>query len=272
MIVSCRWLSFAAAVSLGCVGCAVNDTDILHFLREHEHRVSAIEYRVDIPDSVAISAPRILEIDGETQRIQPDGKISLRLLGDVKVVGMTSKEIAAKLEVLLSRYYLDPKVRVRVLGYQSKNYYVHGQGHSGPRPYTGRDTLLDAVLSARVNKFLSRTSRVKVIRPTHGEAPVRSLVVDVDKMIRTGDWSRNILLEPDDIVYIPPTPAGWLAQRVQELLYPVAPLVQAYTAPAFLANLSTVYDRTNDGRLGGTALGGFGGFGGFGGVGRVGGY
>ncbi len=223
-------------------GCAAKNADMLHFLREHEHKVSAIEYRVGIPDAIAISAPRLLEIDGEVQRIQPDGKINLKLLGEVKVVGMTVKEIAAKLEVLLSRYYLDPKVRVRVVRYASKKYYLHGQAAAtGPRPYTGRDTLLDAVLMAGVD-FRSWTSRVEVTRPAHGEEPVRTIQVNVDKMLKTGDWSLNILLEPDDVVYIPPTPLAWLAQRAQEVIYPVRPALQAYSAPAHLMYADDVYD------------------------------
>lgn len=229
-------------------GCSAKNADMLHFLREHEHRVSAIEYRVDIPDSISISAPRILEIDGEQQRIRPDGKIGLRLLGDVKVAGMTAKEIAAKLEVLLSRYYLDPKVRVRVVGYASKKFYVVGQAQTGPRIYTGRDTLLDAVLTSSAD-FLSWTSRVKVIRPAHGEQPVRTLVVNVDKMIQTGDWRHNILLEPDDIVYIPPTPIAWVGLRIRELIYPVAPMVQAYTTPATLYNERDTYKKDENGNF-----------------------
>ena len=54
---------------------------------------------LDVPDVVAISAPRVLEIDAETQRLQPDGKINLRLVGEVKVVGMTAKEVARLLGV-----------------------------------------------------------------------------------------------------------------------------------------------------------------------------
>ncbi|RME37233.1 MAG: polysaccharide export protein [Planctomycetota bacterium] len=214
-------------------GCAAGArrTDMLHFLKEHEYEVSAIEYRVGVPDAIAISAPRILEIDGEVQRIQPDGKINLRLLGEVKIVGMTAKEIAAKLEVLLSRYYVDPKVSVRVVDYASKKYYVTGQvGAAGPKPYTGRDTLIDAVLGAGVN-FMSWTSHVKVVRPTRGEDTVRTIKVNVDKMVRTGDWSKNILLEPNDIVYVPPTPLAWVGLRFQELLFPVSPVLQAYTTP-----------------------------------------
>lgn len=232
-------------------GCASNkkkssETDILHFLRGHEHQVSAIEYRVGIPDAIAITAPRVLEIDGETQRIRPDGKISLRLLGDVKVVGMTAKEIAAKLEVLLSRYYADPKVDVRVVSYQSKNYYVYGMaGGVGPKPYTGRDTLFDAVIKAGTN-FLSWTSRVKVIRPAHGDRPVRVIQVDMDKMAKTGDWSQNILLEPDDIVYIPPTPGGWIGLQIRSVLYPVAPVANAYVTPARLMDARDEYDDENN--------------------------
>jgi len=227
-------------------GCAAKNPDMLHFLREHEHEVSAIEYRIGIPDGIAVSAPRVLEIDGETQRIQPDGKISLRLLGDVKVVGMTAKEIAAKLEVLLSRYYVDPKVSVRIVNYDSKKYYVYGQATNvGPRSFTGRDTLLDAVIRSGTN-FLSWTSKVKVVRPAHDDTPVRTIQVDVDQMVTSGDWSKNVLLEPNDMVYIPPTPVAWLGQRVREVLFPIAPIAQAYTAPAQVQSLGNVYNGQND--------------------------
>jgi polysaccharide export outer membrane protein len=215
---------------------------MLHFLREHEHEVSATEYRVGIPDEISVSAPRILEIDGETQSIQPDGKINLRLLGEVKVVGMTAKEIAAKLEVLLGRYYTDPKVNVRVMQYESKKYYVQGQVFAaGPRAYTGRDTLIDAVLTSGLN-FMSWTAKTKVIRPSHGETPVRTLHVDVDMMVKTGDWSQNILLEPDDIVYIPATPLAWVGLRLQELLFPVSPVMQAYLTPADVMYAQDYYE------------------------------
>jgi protein involved in polysaccharide export with SLBB domain len=236
------WPLFVVPVIGGLPGCAAKNADMLHFLREHEHKVSAIEYRVGIPDTIGISAPRILEVDAEAQRIQPDGKINLRLLGEVKVVGMTVKEIGAKLEVLLSRYYVDPKVSVRVLSYASKKYYVYGEATAtGPRPYTGRDTLLDAVLTSGVD-FLSWTSRITVTRPAHGEEPVRTILVNVDKMLKTGDWSQNILLEPDDVVYIPPTPIAWLGHRLQEVIYPVRPAVQAYTAPAEMMYAQDAYD------------------------------
>lgn len=232
---------FLVAVLVGGMsGCAPRKTDMLHFLRSGEHQVSAMEYRVGIPDVISVSAPRILEIDGVVQRIQPDGKITLRLLGPVKIVDMTAKEIAAKLEVLLSKYYIDPKVSVNVK-LNSKKYYVYGQGGTGAMTYTGRDTLFDAVLPA-AGDFRAWTSRVKVIRPSHDGEGVRTLTVNVDAMLKKGDFSRNILLEPDDIVYIPPTPIAWMSQRLREIIYPVAPAVQAYQAPADVIYADEVYD------------------------------
>ncbi|MFQ5461603.1 MAG: polysaccharide biosynthesis/export family protein [Phycisphaerae bacterium] len=231
----------AAAAAAGSWGCAPNRADMLHFLRQHEHEVSAIEYRVGIPDTITISAPRILEIDGESQRIQPDGKINLRLLGEVKVVGMTGKEIAAKLQVLLSRYYVDPKVRVSVT-YESKVYYIRNQaGSIVPRPFTGRDTLLDAVVSAGVD-FRSWIAHVHVLRPTPDQSPVRHIEVDVERMLAKGDWSQNILLEPDDIVIIPPTVFSWFGQRVRELLYPVGPALSLYDTPGEFLEEADYYD------------------------------
>lgn len=239
------YIATIASIIATCSGCATKREDILHFLREHDHEVSAIEYRVGIPDEVSITAPRIVEIDGEHQHVRPDGKINLRLLGEVKIVGMTAKEISAKLEVLLSRYYVDPKVAVRVTGYFSKKYYIYGLvAGVGPRPYTGRDTLLDAVINSGAN-YLSWTSNVQVIRPAHGDVPVRTIHVDMDQMVKTGDWSQNVLLEPNDTVYIPPTPFAWFGLKVREVLFPLNPAVQAYTAPAQIKNLQHAYDDNN---------------------------
>jgi len=93
----------------------------------------------------------------------------------------------------------------------------------------------------------SWTSKVRVIRPSHGDVPVREVQIDVDEMLASGDWTKNILLEPNDIVYIPPTPGAWLSDRVKSVLMPVVPAVQAYAAPAQIRNLDRLYDSNNRG-------------------------
>lgn len=225
-------------------GCATSatHTELMSFLKAHENKVSATEYRVEPPDAIEVSAPRVAEIDGEKQVIQPDGKISLRLIGEVKVAGLTAREIASRLEKLLGPYYTDPKVRVRVLNRASKRYYVLGQVESpGPRAITGRDTLLHALAVSRPT-HIGWASRVKVIRPAPVESDRRIVEIDVDAMYKTGDTHMNILLEPGDVVYVPPTPLGWIGLRMQELLFPVAPVARAYEMPS---EFITAYDQVN---------------------------
>lgn len=240
-------------------GCQSKHHDLVSFLKAHEHEVSAIEYRVGIPDVIEISAPQVLEIDRVRQTIRPDGKISLRLLGPVKVVGMTEKEIAAKVTRLLEPYYEDPKVQVRVTAHLSKKIYLAGQVRSSTgssqggvvadnwtaMPYTGRDTVLDVLAQGNMS-FIAWRTKVQVIRSSPHEDERRKIVVDIDNMIRTGDTSQNVLLQPNDIVLVPPTPLGWLGLRVQEVLFPFQPVIQAYNTPANLIDSTEEYQNEDD--------------------------
>jgi polysaccharide export outer membrane protein len=202
------WAQYGVIVLVSCtaagMGCASNDNkyaDLKNFVQAHRENVAAVAYRLEPPDVVAISSPTAPEVDGEAQQIRSDGKISLRLLGEVKAAGLTPRELAAKLEELLSRYYVDPKVNVQVAAYLSKNVYVFGQvQRGGGLPFTGRDTVLD-VLAKTGPTFLAWGAKVKVIRPSASEEDRSELVINVDEMMQTGDMQNNFLLKEGDIVY-----------------------------------------------------------------------
>jgi len=229
-----------------CAGCANRHEDLLHFLKDHEHLVTAAEYRVGIPDGMGISAPRVMEIDGVTQTVGPEGKISLRLLGQVRVVGMTPKQIAAKLEALLQPYYENPKVQVEITRYASQKYYVFGEvSRPGPQVYTGKDSVIDALSKAHPT-FIAWRAQVKVIRPAPDPEENAAIHVDLDKMMQNGDLRMNVLLEPGDIVYVPPTPLGWLGNRVSEVLYPFMPVYQAYQLPPNMMDATDRYEDEDD--------------------------
>ena len=209
-------------------GCTTKYADLKNFVPAHDQDVAATSYRIEVPDVVAIDSPTAPEVDGETQPVRSDGKISLRLLGEVKVTGLTPRELAAKLEDLLARYYVDPKVSVHVAGHQSKKVYVFGQvSGGGALPFTGRDTVLD-VLAQATPTFLAWGSQVKVIRPNASPDERHEVVLDIDKMMQTGDLQSNFLLKEGDIIYVPPTPLAWFGLRVRELLWPFQPMMEAY--------------------------------------------
>jgi len=239
-----RWVGwlFWWAVALSCAGCATTHDQLVAFLRAHDVEVSTGSYVVRPPDAIAIHAPGAPEVDGTVQQVRSDGKVVLRLLGEVDVAGLTTEEIASKIKAQLSRYYIEPEVVVQVAAYRSQYYYVFGEVvQPGPKPYTGRDTLLMALADAQPT-FLAWRSQIRVVRPSSdGKEHSKTIVVDLDRMLRDGDLSGNILLQEGDVIEVPPTPLAWVGHRVRELLYPVDPALRTYTAPAAAINASHVY-------------------------------
>jgi len=242
------WTTVFASLVLA-TGCAPKYEDLKAFLQAHENDVAAADYRIEPPDIISIHSPTAPEIDNAVQRIRSDGKISLKLLGEVKVSGLTPREAAAKIEELLARYYVSPTVIVRVASYESKKVYAFGQvGGKGARPFTGRNTVLDVLSDAQPN-FIAWNEQVKVIRPSAAPGERHTMTVDVNKMMQTGDLTSNFLLQEGDIVYVPPTPLGQLGLWINQLLFPFSPLLNAYEEPYRFKNSTEYYtedwDRQN---------------------------
>lgn len=237
------WL-LGAAIGTGAVGCApATDQEINAFIHDHEASVSGTDYIVLPPDIIEISAAQAPEIDGEVQEIGHDGKITLRLLGQVKVAGLTPVGIARKLESLLGKYYTNPTVNVRLTEKLSKRIYVFGQVRSpGPYKYTGRDTVL-GLLAKSQPTFLAWKSEIKVIHPSHEGEKRHILKIDADQMMHEGNLAMNVLLEEGDILYVPPTPLAWVGLRFQELLFPLLPVTNLLNQPGTTKrNYETFYE------------------------------
>ena len=249
--IRCRLLQSAGAaafsfITLTCGACGPSEKEIKAFVHEWETSVSAADYQVQPPDSLEISSSNAPEIDGEVQTVRQDGKITLRLLGEVKVAGMTPVEIARKLESLLRRFYIEPQVSVRVSSAGSKRYYVFGQvTREGPFQYTGRDTLVGALALANP-KFTAAKEMIKVIRPSHEEDKRQVLTINAYRMLEEGKMEQNVLLQEGDIIYVPPTVLGWIGLRLQEVLFPLQPVAQTYATPATTIAATRVYEEEND--------------------------
>ena len=235
------WLALASP--LGLAGCAASThAQLVEFLRAHEVEVSTGHYVVRPPDLIAFHSPDVPEVDGAAQTVRPDGKVVLRLLGDVDVAGLTTEEIANKLKNLLARYYIDPDVIVEVAGYRSQYYYVFGEvSAAGPRLYTGRDTLLKALAEAQPT-YLAWRAQIRVLRPSANEAERKVITIDLDRMLKKGDLTEDFLLQDGDVIQVPPTPLAWIGHRIRELLYPVGPMMGAYTLPALPIEATESYD------------------------------
>jgi len=240
-------LSVGLSCGLAVAGCAPPKyEDLKVFVQAHDHDVVSSIYRIEPPDVITIESPTCPEVDGEIQTVDIDGKISLQLVNEVKVSMLTPKEVAAKLEGALARYYNQPEVKVRVVNHASKNIYVFGEvSQGGPVPFTGRDTVLD-VLALAQPTFLAWRARIELIRPSPDPDQRHKVIIDVDQMQQGGDLRDNYLLQEGDIIYVPPTVLGWLGLRVQEVLFPLSPMMAAYQMPADVMWTSETYKHWND--------------------------
>jgi polysaccharide export outer membrane protein len=82
--------------------------------------------------------------------VQTNGAISLPLLGEVQVAGLTVGEVRRKITNLLAKDYLvNPQVEVKVREYQSQFVSVVGEVNSpGRKPIRGRMRLIDVLLDS----------------------------------------------------------------------------------------------------------------------------
>lgn len=232
-------------IMLLATGCASTHEQMVAFLRSHDAPVATGHYTVSPPDAITFHAPGASEIDGVVQRVRSDGKVALRLLGEVQVAGLTTQEIAERIKAQLSRYYIEPEVVIEVTGFRSQQYFVFGEvNNPGPKPFTGRDTLIKALAEAQPT-FLAWRAQIRVVRPDPESGESKVIIVNLDKMVRNGDTSRNVLLQPGDIIEVPPTPLAWVGHRVRELLYPVSPAVRLWDSPAEALETYDEYDLRN---------------------------
>jgi protein involved in polysaccharide export with SLBB domain len=216
-------------MTFGLTGCfSSNPENIQVFSMPYMVDTTSDSYILQPPDEVIVYCSKVPEIHGQQQQIRPDGKISFEGVGEIEAAGKSPKQLVADLRMkILDRYKADlvgeKAIDVRILGYQSKVYYVMGQVYEpGPRLYTGRDTVLTALAIARPNPVAWK-ERIQIIRPSYDEnVEPKVFELNFDRMIAHGDTTMNVLLQEGDIIYVPPTILGWMALRIEEVIRPIA--------------------------------------------------
>jgi protein involved in polysaccharide export with SLBB domain len=147
---------------------------------------------------------------------------------------MSPQEVETLLAEKLRTYYKDVKVHVDV-DYRSQWYYVFGEtAQSGPKRYTGRDTLVAALAEAQPTRQ-AWPERIYVIKPSPDPDKRHVTVINLKDITQRGDSTSNVLLEQDDIVYVPANPLAAIGFALQNLLFPIEPLVQTVGATRSLS-------------------------------------
>lgn len=134
-------------------------------------------------------------------KVRPDGYITLPLINEVQVVGLTTTQLRKLLEEKYREFTASPFVTVRVEGIASSEVFLVGQvTRPGPFPLMGNDTLLQTLSRAGGLTIFARRSGIRVIR-REGDK-VTEYTVDYDAILE-GDFKQDILLRPGDRIIVP---------------------------------------------------------------------
>ena len=77
-------------------------------------------YKLNVGDEVRVESSTDPAIDRDVLLIQPDGTITLRLLGQVRATGLTVSQLREELERLYKKYYKVPSITVTPIRVNSK--------------------------------------------------------------------------------------------------------------------------------------------------------
>jgi polysaccharide export outer membrane protein len=161
-------------------------------------------YRLDYGDNIYIAVKDYPQYSSG-MAIRPDGAITLPFLGDIEVAGLTPTQLSERIAKLVGRYVRDPLVSVSVTGFRSRVVSIFGQvgktGNVSVPAAPVNPTVIDAI--AQAGGFTDRANRSEVLVIRGVGKNAERIIVDVDKMIRTGDFSQNLAIEDRDTIIVP---------------------------------------------------------------------
>lgn len=128
------------------------------------------EYRIAPLDKLKITVFQVPDLSGEFE-VDLTGNIAMPLVGNVKVVDMTTREANQKIATLLGTKYLQhPDVNVAVAASSTRTVTVEGSVNAaGMMPVTGPLTLLQTIALAHGADKDANPHRVVVFRRIKGQ-------------------------------------------------------------------------------------------------------
>lgn len=199
-------------------------------------RTVAGAYRLRIGDEIKVSFLIDATLDFSTP-VTPGGTISVPLVGELMAAGRTTGELAGALEETMGEYLLDPTVRIVILGVAKQPIFVIGEVKSPGRiEAMGEMTVTRAVAAAGGILSSGRASSVMIVRTAGAQEPV-AFRVDVTKVLSGRDFSDDIVLAPNDVVYVPKSVIGKVNEFVDLFFDNIAPAQLFYLRGYNMAHL-----------------------------------
>ena len=134
--------------------------------------------------------------------VRPDGRISLPLLNDVDVDGLTPDQVRERITELSKKFIEDPNVTIVVKQINSRKVYITGNvERPGTFPLLRSTTVLQLIALAGGLKEFANAGEIVLVRNEGGKQV--SFTFNYDQLKNRKNLSQNIALKPGDTIIVP---------------------------------------------------------------------
>jgi polysaccharide export outer membrane protein len=138
----------------------------------------------------------------QTVTIQPDGYVTLAIVGDIKIAGLTMDEVHDRIIKIASGRLNNPELDITLKDFEHPYVVVAGEvDKPGKIELRENTTALQAVMLAGGFKDSAKDTKVILFRRINGDmAEVRKL--DLHNVRKTSDLERDTELQPGDMLLV----------------------------------------------------------------------
>ena len=160
------------------------------------------DYIIGPSDVLGINVWKSPELT-ETVPVRPDGRITLPLIGELEVSGLTAMNVQLLVTQRLQEYVSKPQVTVIVQKVGSRTYIIVGKiAHPGSFELGKPTTVLEAIAIAGGFLDFAKVNKVYILTHTDDGTQIR-LPFDYKKVITQRAPDENVYLKSGDTIVVP---------------------------------------------------------------------
>jgi protein involved in polysaccharide export with SLBB domain len=238
------WVFMAGLTAFLLTGCATApsrlssagypaQTAVAHAAEGYEFVSPPPDYILQPGDQFAVKFHYHSAYDQELT-VRPDGKVVLPGLGVLPAAGRKPEELAQVIAKGYSDILRDPEVDIQVKRFSGQRIYVGGEVFKpGFVDLSAGLTTLQAVVQAGGFRDTAKLSNIVIVRGASrpegatAEGDVKKpegILVNLQDVLEGKDLSKDVVLQPYDIVYVPKTAIAKANQFVEEYLVRMLPI------------------------------------------------
>ncbi len=160
------------------------------------------EYLIQPGDVLSIAVWKEQDLQRELL-VQPDGRFSFPLIGEVNTLQKTVSAVQAELQQRLSKYIADPVVTASVVRPQGNKVFVIGKvNRPGEFLMGARTDVVQALSMAGGATTFANVSDIKILR-RNAEGEQQAIKFNYNQIEKGKNLAQNIILLSGDIVIVP---------------------------------------------------------------------